>query len=487
MIKEIQEYYNNPLLTDKSNKKKPKVLILGSTGAGKSAFCNSLIADFSSQSFKESERLDSYTQKTVSKEVTWFDGKETFELIDTPGMNDSDSKDSFHLNYLVDYLKDQVVYLNAFVLVINGASPRLDESIKAMLVTFTKMFGSGFLNQTIIVFTRWPYDEKAVLNRKLNNENEEDRVVEVNNKIRELMMKVNKSSNKAKETTYTHSSLSNSTKVNNSNTSEDSIFIPCYFLCNNYNKKEVAQRSTESEIFQYLKTLKSIKSRILDFPVYYCNQIKKELSEKDYLRKKLEIQIKKNKLHKITSNGCKLCDCLQYCYSTEEFKKYSSATIAATSSGGGLIGGFAGLITGAGLGSMVSGAMYFNVHVCYCGHDKKDHYSLYDKKIYEMELENGNSGLSVGGYSEIETGGDAISNVNVSNNSSGQDNWEVISDKTCFDDEYSNSRSSNEKNVIGEDLSKNKSSGESSVKNSSYGFFGKIYDGYNAIKKFNKK
>ncbi len=49
--------------------------------------------------------------------------------------------------------------------------------------------------------------------------------------------------------------------------------------------------------------------------------------------------------------------------------------MAATSGSGGIIGGVGGLITGLGLGAVISGAMYFNYNICICSHDKKDHYN----------------------------------------------------------------------------------------------------------------
>ena len=110
------------------------------------------------------------------------------------------------------------------------------------------------------------------------------------------------------------------------------------------------------------------------------------MSEKDLLNKKLEEQIKKNHLHKIARGGCTKCDCLEYVYSSEEFKKHSACMIAATTSGGGVFGGLAGIVAGVGLGSMFSGAYYFTYNICYCSHEKKDHYNPKDETLYKQEM-----------------------------------------------------------------------------------------------------
>jgi GTPase Era involved in 16S rRNA processing len=338
----------------------PKVLVLGSTGSGKSSFCNSLIADYDRKTFLESEKIDSFTTYTNSKKVFWFDKKEEFILIDTPGINDSNNNDTNNISGLVDHLKESIITLNAFIIVINGSNPRLDEPMKAMLKGFAEMFNVNFLKQTLIVFTRWPFDEKEKLRRKENNDCEEMRTNEINKKIGELL--------KFDTENYT---------------------IPCFYLCNSYNRVEIAKNSTELELKTFYKTLKSIKKLVLSFPIYYCDQIKKIKSEKDYLKQKLKEQEMRNFKHKVERGGCKVegCDCLQYYYSNEQFKKYCAATLAATSSGGGLLGGFAGMLTGASLGGIFSGAMYFSYNICYCSHDLKDHYSPHEKNICLDELE----------------------------------------------------------------------------------------------------
>lgn len=341
----IYEDYN-PSLKQTENGH-PKVLILGSTGSGKSSLCNSLIGDISNQTFKESSKLSSFTLSPYVKQVKWFDSSSEFILIDTPGMNDSEGNDSKYFSVIVDVLKQEVKTLNAFVIVLNSSNPRLDDSLKSMLKMFSSSFGLDFLKQTIIVYTRWSYDERTEKIRNENGENEEEKEREVNEVLSSLL----------------------SYSIVDSN-----INIRCYFIDNSYNKTEIKSISSSEELDRFDMTLTRIKKKILSFPLYFCDKIKKQVSEKDVLKQKLDEQMRINYLHKINRGGCKVCDCLQYHYSTEEFKKKSSYIIAATASSGGILGGIAGLLTGVGVGGVASASLYFHIHICYCGHLKNEHY-----------------------------------------------------------------------------------------------------------------
>lgn len=329
-----------------------RVLVLGSTGSGKSALCNTLIGDNECTSFGENEKIDSYTMKPEPVKVQWFDKelkenkgkKEEFLLIDTPGLNDSYDNDSKNIEVLVDHLKDKIVTVNCFILVLNSQTPRLDEPMKSMLKLLGKIFTNEFLKHTVVVFTRWAYDENSILRRKAAKENEETKASELNNELRKLL-------------------------------NSDINDLECFFIDNSYNKTNIMENSSDEEVDLFYKTLGKLKKKILSFPPYFCDKLQKEKTEKDFLKKEVQKLEKINKRHKKSRGGCKICDCLQYHYSTEQIKKYSSSTMAATSGSGGIIGGVGGLITGLGLGAVISGAMYFNYNICICSHDKKDHYN----------------------------------------------------------------------------------------------------------------
>lgn len=366
------------------NNELTKVLIIGSTGSGKSSFCNTLIGDSTNSLFKESKGVKSFTLSTSIKEVNWFDcedsstknNKDKFVLIDTPGMNDSENRDTHHISNMVDLLKEKVEYLNAFVLVLNSANPRLDDSLKAMITTFYNMFGKQFLNQLIIVFTRWSYEEKEILKRSEIGETEEFKQYEINNELSSLLNIKIKNTNSKNLCSTDNSNIIKYSNVFNFNNNSEEYYIQCFFICNLYNRANIRNKSTDKEMDKFYQSLFEIKKTIKQFPVYRCSQINKAKSCKDEIKDKLDKQIKLNEEHKLSRGGCKIkdCNCLQYCYSTNEFKKKSSYLIAGAGSGGGILGGLPGFLTGIGLGGAASGVMYFHLDICFCGHEKNEHY-----------------------------------------------------------------------------------------------------------------
>ncbi len=68
----------------------PRLVMIGATGTGKSKTCNSLCG--SSDKYPVSAKATSMTFKTTVLPVKWFgrDDEETFNLVDTPGLGDSE-------------------------------------------------------------------------------------------------------------------------------------------------------------------------------------------------------------------------------------------------------------------------------------------------------------------------------------------------------------------------------------------------------------
>ena len=62
----------NPDIFKKTDGGLTKVIVLGSTGSGKSSFCKTICSSKCSSLFHDSNKLSSYTQKTYSHQVSWF-------------------------------------------------------------------------------------------------------------------------------------------------------------------------------------------------------------------------------------------------------------------------------------------------------------------------------------------------------------------------------------------------------------------------------
>ena len=146
-----------------------KLLIIGKTGTGKSSLCNVVSGlDHDAKVFPVSASAESCTQSTQFADVLFNNDKSRpISVIDTIGFDDpKNDLDAVIIADLVSKLKNQVDYINTFVIAVNGQNPRLDGSLIGMIRIFEKMFGKDFWQQTLLVFTRLPMDKKSISRRE---------------------------------------------------------------------------------------------------------------------------------------------------------------------------------------------------------------------------------------------------------------------------------------------------------------------------------
>ena len=98
--------------------------MIGASGTGKSTTCNSLCG--SADKYPASANATSMTFKTTVLPVQWFgrDDEETFNLVDTPGLGDSEGRDAQHIENMVSELK-KLKFVNGFLIVFNGQNPMI--------------------------------------------------------------------------------------------------------------------------------------------------------------------------------------------------------------------------------------------------------------------------------------------------------------------------------------------------------------------------
>ena len=146
-----------------------KLLVLGNTGDGKSTLCNILSGfDPSEQSmFPVSGGANSCTQETKFADVFFNGNKENpVSMIDTIGWSDSGKlSDAKIIEELITKLKHACDHVNLFVLAVNGHNPRITSTNIEMFETFTGMFTKVFLDQVVVIFTRWSMHAKEVSRR----------------------------------------------------------------------------------------------------------------------------------------------------------------------------------------------------------------------------------------------------------------------------------------------------------------------------------
>ena len=120
-----------------------RIVLLGSTGAGKSSLGNRLLNLQSPNGFRESEDPESCTKRTEELTGAWLGTGSLCSIVDTPGMNDSQGRDVEYIKQIVDFLKEGKT-VDTFLLVRNGNNLRMDKPLKDMLKIFEIVFGESF-------------------------------------------------------------------------------------------------------------------------------------------------------------------------------------------------------------------------------------------------------------------------------------------------------------------------------------------------------
>ena len=100
-----------------------RIVLLGESGCGKSSVGNSLLG-LDPESFKTSTGTKSCTIQTKEIIGTWLSNGNLCAIVYTPGMNDSDNRDTEHMRNIVNFLKE-TSFVNCFLLLRNGSNPRI--------------------------------------------------------------------------------------------------------------------------------------------------------------------------------------------------------------------------------------------------------------------------------------------------------------------------------------------------------------------------
>lgn len=99
--------------------------MIGVTGHGKSSTANNIAGR---NYFKISNSTVSETAAVKGLVTTWYNERvqSPVMIIDTPGIGDSEGRDTEHIANIVNGLK-QIGYVHTFLIVINSEEPRFNE------------------------------------------------------------------------------------------------------------------------------------------------------------------------------------------------------------------------------------------------------------------------------------------------------------------------------------------------------------------------
>jgi len=163
---------------------KPRVVLLGGTGVGKSSLGSRLLgisnhtgkeADCSQSeekphSFGVGHRSVSHTNKT-----TWLVGhylgnpaNPCITIIDTPGTGDTEGRDCDHAVAISKGLQE-IGGIETFLLLYKGTNVRFDEAMQEELQRYQSLFGQQFFDNVVTGFTFWGHSQREISKRLKNN------------------------------------------------------------------------------------------------------------------------------------------------------------------------------------------------------------------------------------------------------------------------------------------------------------------------------
>jgi len=166
----------------------PRMVILGSTGVGKTTLSNVLVGCAPTEDclFQVCDGVDSCTKDTAYGVGDWIGTGPPFTVVDTPGFGDSDNDDNELIDEMTKYLKNTVNTTNLFLLTFNGEQDRLDSTLQQMIREVEALFGRKFWDNVVLEFTHWPFDEHSVTMRNITGKTENWKVETYNVGLQEM-------------------------------------------------------------------------------------------------------------------------------------------------------------------------------------------------------------------------------------------------------------------------------------------------------------
>ena len=117
--------------------------------------------------------------KRIRNVVVFGDPRRPITIVDTPGFDDpGKKKDAVIIAELVKTLNNEGKKLSLILFTLNGQSPRLEGSLKAMITLTRQMLSDLIWNNLAVVFTRMPKDKNSVQKRNKTKQKHDEYIGE---------------------------------------------------------------------------------------------------------------------------------------------------------------------------------------------------------------------------------------------------------------------------------------------------------------------
>jgi len=266
-----------------TNLPRPRIVIIGETGVGKSSLANVLLGrshQYNGTGFedgcfkvawKNGDKPGGVITTATCHDSGYYLGDDSnpkVTVIDTPGFGDEMEAEVQTINGLVDVLKNQIKEVDVFVICFRETNDRMTKAMQNMLNLFQQMFGKQFWNNAIFEATRWNHNTRNVAKRnalKPQPKTEENWTKQFNNIL--------------------ENELGVTRKLG-------SVFIDSHYN-DEFPEEKIAFEKNTEELLRFAKSVKSFQTKDIEAVLPELEQKYRELRELQEKNKGLEDDLMK--------------------------------------------------------------------------------------------------------------------------------------------------------------------------------------------------